>query len=110
HVSADRSSSCSSVRTGYGPAPLYVSSPIGMLVLQSVKPQCGAGEEIEHHIDIGRTQIGEADDAGANLSLVAAPIAVLGNRPDELAFADRAHFLGTIVRWPEPHWMNTVVP
>src|SRR6267378_4292596 len=31
---------------GLRPAPLYVSSPIGMLVPQSVKPRCGAGEEI----------------------------------------------------------------
>src|SRR5438874_6993609 len=49
----------------------------------------------EHRIDIGQPQIGKADDAGANLGLAAAPIALLGNRPDELAFADRAHFLGT---------------
>src|SRR5208282_2287685 len=40
-------------------------------------------------------QICEADDAGANLGLATAPIALLGNRPDELALADRTHFLGT---------------
>src|SRR6202040_381158 len=49
----------------------------------------------EHCVDIGQAQIGEADDAGANFGLAAAPIALVGDRPDELAFADRAHLLGT---------------
>src|ERR1700722_14176363 len=62
----------------------------------AAKPAASRGDmPFEHCIDIGQAQIGEADDAGANLALAAAPIALLGDRPDELAFADRAHLLGT---------------
>src|SRR5207237_2307306 len=62
----------------------------------ATKPAVSGGDlSFKHRIDIGQPQIGKADDAGANLGLAAAPIALLGNRPDELAFADRAHFLGT---------------
>jgi hypothetical protein len=50
---------------------------------------------IEHRIDIWQPQICEADYTGANLGLAAAPIVLLGNRPDELGFTDQAHFLGT---------------
>src|SRR5438477_275263 len=39
-------------------------------------------------------QIGEADDAGADLGLATAPIRLLGDRPDEFALADRPHLLG----------------
>jgi class 3 adenylate cyclase len=53
-------------------------------------------------------------DAGANFGLPTAPIALLGNRPDELAFADRAHFLGTagaIARTAlDEHGRDDVVP
>src|SRR5580700_3836428 len=62
----------------------------------AAKPAASRGDlPFEHCIDIGQAQIGEADDAGANLALAAAPVALLGDRPDELAFADRAHLLGT---------------
>src|SRR5271169_2149107 len=62
----------------------------------AAKPAAGRGDlPFEHRIDIWQPQIGEADDAGANFGLATPPIALLGNRPDELAFADRAHFLGT---------------
>src|SRR4029453_10255470 len=55
---------------------------------------CRGNLPFEHSLAIGQPQIGEADDAGANLGLAAAPIPLLGDRPDELAFADRPHLLG----------------
>ena len=62
----------------------------------AAKPSAGRSDlAFEHPIDIRQPQIGEADDAGANLGLAAAPVALLGDRSDELAFADRAQFLGT---------------
>ena len=61
----------------------------------AAKPSARRGDlPFKHRIDVCQPQIGEADDAGANLGLPAAPVALLGNPPDELAFADRAHFLG----------------
>src|SRR6266852_5708079 len=64
--------------------------------MTDAEPAASRGDlSFEHRIDIWQPQIGEADDAGANFGLAIAPIALLGNRPDELALADRAHFLGT---------------
>src|SRR6516165_1468572 len=60
----------------------------------AAKPAAGRGDlAFEHRIDIGQPQIGEAYDAGANFGLAAAPVTLLGDRPDELAFADRPHLL-----------------
>jgi hypothetical protein len=68
----------------------------------------------EHRIDIRQPQIGKADDAGANPGFAATPVALLGYRPNELAFADRAHFLGTagaIARAAlDEHGRDDVVP
>ena len=51
----------------------------------AAKPAAGRGDlPFEHRIDIWQPQIGEADDAGANFGLAATPIALLGDRPDEL--------------------------
>ena len=58
-------------------------------------PACGGNLPFEHRIDIWQPQIGEANDTGANLGLAAAPIALLGDCPYELAFADRPHFVWT---------------
>src|SRR5271165_7638005 len=81
----------------------------------AAKPPAGCGDlAVEHRIDIWQPQIGEADDAGANFGLAAAPIALLGDRPDELAFADRPHLLGTagaIARTAlDEHGCDDVVP
>src|SRR6266436_2774811 len=81
----------------------------------AAKPAASRGDlPFEHRIDIWQPQIGEADDAGANLGLAAAPIALLRDLSDELAFADRAHFLGTagvITRAAlDEHGRDDVVP
>src|SRR6516164_5246931 len=79
------------------------------------KPAARRGDlPFEHRIDIGQPQIGEADNTGANFGLTAAPVALLGNRSNELAFADRAHFLATagpIARTAlDEHGRDDVVP
>jgi hypothetical protein len=81
----------------------------------AAEPATGRSDlPFEHRINIGQPQIGEADDAGANPGLNAASIALLRDRPDELAFADRAHFLGTagaIARTAlDEHGRDDVVP
>jgi len=81
----------------------------------AAKPPTGRDDlPFKHRFDIEQPQIGEADDAGANFGLAAAPVALIGNRPDELAFADRAHFLGTagpIARTTlDEHGRDDVVP
>src|SRR6516165_6658821 len=61
----------------------------------AAKPAAGRGDlPFEHRIDIGQPQVGKADDAGADLGLAAALVALFGDRPDELALADRTHLLG----------------
>ena len=48
----------------------------------------------EHSLEIGQSQIGKTDDAGADLRLGCQAIGFLGDRPDEFAFAGRPHLLG----------------
>src|ERR1700676_3823781 len=84
-------------------------------VADAAKPPAGRRDlSFEHRVDIRQPQIGEADDAGAYPGPAAAPIALLGNRPDELALADRAHFLGAagpIARTAlDEHGRDDVVP
>jgi hypothetical protein len=58
------------------------------------RPPAAADLALQHGVDIRQPQIGEADDALADPGLAAAPVALLGDRPDEFALADRPHLLG----------------
>src|SRR5215469_10199837 len=69
---------------------------MGRNVTDTAKPPSGRGNlPFENRIDIRQTQICEADNPGANFRPAAAPVALLGDRSDEFALADRPHFLGT---------------
>src|SRR6516165_13111 len=88
---------------------------MGRDLADAAKPATSGGDlPFEYRINIGQPQIGEADDARANLGLTASPVALFGNRPNELAFADRAHFLGpagAIARTAlDEHGLDDVVP
>src|ERR1700757_1242544 len=62
----------------------------------AAKPSARCGDlPFKHRIHIRQSQIGEAHDTRENFGLAPPPIALLGDRPHELAFADRPHFLWT---------------
>jgi hypothetical protein len=67
---------------------------VGRDLADAAEPPAGRRDlSFQHRVEIVEAQIGKADDAGADPRLAAAPVALLGDRADEFALADAAHFL-----------------